>query len=168
MGLFNGGQWGKISVCTCLRARSINEEVFALIRAKNWGWVSGPLSSTCHFIPFFILYIMGSCSFWKGAKFQDSRIGDICTQKKLKIVTPMVFNAMGLFPENSDNHRGDYKYLWAVFVSHKKIPRLCPNYGISKHFIRNFGEFCCRLILWPNLERNSWNWILNIWPLDNI
>ena len=43
--LFNGGQWGKISLCTCLRARSINEEVFALIRAKNWG-VSGTLSST--------------------------------------------------------------------------------------------------------------------------
>ena len=43
--LFNGRQWEKISLCTCLRARSINEEVFALIRAKNWG-VSGILSST--------------------------------------------------------------------------------------------------------------------------
>ena len=117
MGLFNGGQWGKISVCTCLRARSINEEVFALIRAKNWGWVSGTLSSTCHFIPFFILYL------YNGVMF-------ILKGGKILVIL-------------AQDHRGDYKYLWAVFVSHKKIPRLCPNYGDPQlwHFKTFHPEF---------------------------
>ena len=33
-----------------------------------------------------------------------------------------VFNAVGLFAENSGNHRGDYKYLWA-FLSHIRKSR---------------------------------------------
>ena len=47
------------------------------------------------------------------------RLGETYTESKFKIVTSILI--MGLFPflmgQNSDNRNGDYKCLWALFLT---------------------------------------------------